>query len=554
MATRREQQPSIHPEYLAGAAVEARSRGRFWTSVHREALDERRPAGGRGARRWRDEAVAKAGFDPYFPLLLAAMRECRLVKPPRPGKGGDQYPAEWVERYVRRDGRQAVADCKAAGVRDDLDAWWWIVQHAEPMLVLDRAKLDVPTLFSVMNGPTFATLKYTMPASVVTWAKQKSARKDTVVAAPGSDGHEWGMILFAAPTLAGELAADSVRHERRSAEELEQMARLDTAILGVMEATTLWTQGTGPRGFEKLLLSTLRRAERYPTIPRDAIRGLAAAEGVAIAEGRGPETPRDDMAALIAGNIREIVAKADPLDAKTVELAVRAVKAVADAKVCERTRWKSEEARGQWRAEVEGLAKRLEAARAARRVRASAPNAKPLPPLREIPPRPTKWREVFLHTLLDDAVAFLGALREHTGARPMALLTDGEFRELATDWDVREVLGNLLGDPCELRKPKSWGEEITGLPVTVWWPDVSPRPTSRQTEKGWVTDGWGFARFVFCGAKPDRALRSAWTYPTGTELRESKFAGPGPWRDVDWKMLRRKVAQVAKLIGGALGG
>ena len=69
-----------------------------------------------------------------------------------------------------------------------------------------------------------------------------------------------------------------------------------------------------------------------------------------------------------------------------------------------------------------------------------------------------------------------------------------------------------------------------------------------------VLDGWGFARFVFSGAKPERVLRSAWTYPTGSELRERKFAGPGPWRDVDWKMLRKKIAHVAKLIVGELEG
>ena len=53
MATRREQepQPTIHPEY------------------------QRRPAEGPGARRWRADAIADTGFDPCFPLVLAAMRD-----------------------------------------------------------------------------------------------------------------------------------------------------------------------------------------------------------------------------------------------------------------------------------------------------------------------------------------------------------------------------------------------------------------------------------------------------------------------------------------------
>jgi hypothetical protein len=49
-------------------------------------------------------------------------------------------------------------------------------------------------------------------------------------------------------------------------------------------------------------------------------------------------------------------------------------------------------------------------------------------------------------------------------------------------------------------------------------------------------------------------LRSVWQHPTGTELRQSKFAGAGPWRDVDWSLLRTKVSAVKALIRGPLGG
>jgi hypothetical protein len=48
-------------------------------------------------------------------------------------------------------------------------------------------------------------------------------------------------------------------------------------------------------------------------------------------------------------------------------------------------------------------------------------------------------------------------------------------------------------------------------------------------------------------------LRSTWQHPTGTELRASKFAGAGPWRDVEWPLLRKKVAAVKALIRGPLG-
>ena len=49
-------------------------------------------------------------------------------------------------------------------------------------------------------------------------------------------------------------------------------------------------------------------------------------------------------------------------------------------------------------------------------------------------------------------------------------------------------------------------------------------------------------------------LRSTWEYPTGSELREPKFGGPGPWREVDWRGLRRTLAAVKAQIEGPLGG
>jgi hypothetical protein len=49
-------------------------------------------------------------------------------------------------------------------------------------------------------------------------------------------------------------------------------------------------------------------------------------------------------------------------------------------------------------------------------------------------------------------------------------------------------------------------------------------------------------------------LRSAWEHPTGSELKQPKFGGAGPWRDVDWSLLRKRVAGVKRLIAGPLGG
>lgn len=64
----------------------------------------------------------------------------------------------------------------------------------------------------------------------------------------------------------------------------------------------------------------------------------------------------------------------------------------------------------------------------------------------------------------------------------------------------------------------------------------------------------GHARLDLLGATTGGVLRCSWRYPTGTELKEAKFAGPGPWHDVDWALLRRKTSAVLKLLKGPLGG
>ncbi|MEP7002813.1 MAG: hypothetical protein ABI969_20140 [bacterium] len=56
------------------------------------------------------------------------------------------------------------------------------------------------------------------------------------------------------------------------------------------------------------------------------------------------------------------------------------------------------------------------------------------------------------------------------------------------------------------------------------------------------------------GATAEKVLRSSWSHPTGTELKQAKFGGAGPWQDVDWNALRKKTKSVLALVKGALGG
>lgn len=133
------------------------------------------------------------------------------------------------------------------------------------------------------------------------------------------------------------------------------------------------------------------------------------------------------------------------------------------------------------------------------------------------------------------------------------LLKDCSFHELTTDWDARDMLGTIDGDPFDERSG-GWPTLGSGQVVHLWWPDVSPRPVARATGDRWEVVSWGHAELGLLGATPRKVLRSGWSYPTGTELRQDKFAGPGPWRDVDWRMLRRKTRSVTALVSGPLGG
>jgi hypothetical protein len=116
------------------------------------------------------------------------------------------------------------------------------------------------------------------------------------------------------------------------------------------------------------------------------------------------------------------------------------------------------------------------------------------------------------------------------------------------------VLETIMGEPFDERVADDESRLHTGLPVFVWWPDVSPPPAIRAAIDGWESVGWGFAQLTLRGATDGRVLRSSWQYPTGTELRQPKFGESGPWREVDWRQLRRKVSAVKSLISGTLGG
>jgi hypothetical protein len=546
----------IHPEHIASVARDANQRGRFFIAfdgtVERSA--EAWAPYESERRAWRDERILTKAFDPGIRPILAAMRGCRIFGLTSKVLCTTPYaPIDWLERCTVRAGHALDVVTGAEGARTDIGAWWWLCMHASPVFACDADRLDAPTLFTIGDGVHFASTRF-LPRNVLAHATAEATRARTVALAPGASEHGWGMLVVAAPPVIGEIAVQAVRSFPAEEKQVHVHETLDTGVLSALESSTFWTGDIDAEHFERNITATLRRGEKHPELPRDAIRALAAAEGVAIAEGRGPALPPEGMAPLVAGFAREHAEHADPLSDTTIELALRAVERVRDAASWERREYASDEGRAAFRAELDGLRRRLLAAQATRRARARAPNAVRISPLRTLPPIPINWQETSLHMMREDAIALVCALRDQTGAETSVPMSDLTLRAMTSAWDTREVLETIMGEPFDERVAGDENRLQTGLPVFVSWPDVSPPPAIRAAIDGWESVGWGFAQLTLRGATTTRVLRSSWQYPTGTELRQAKFGESGPWREVDWRQLRRKVSAAKSLIQGRLGG
>jgi hypothetical protein len=545
----------IHPEHIASVARDANQRGRFFMAF--DGTVERSVEGWAPyeseRRAWRDERILTKAFDPGFRPILAAMRGCRIFGvTPKLLCTTPYAPIDWLERCTVRAGHALDVVVAADGAHTDLGAWWWLCAHASPVIACDAGALDTSTLFTIGDGVHFASTRF-LPRTVLAHATAEATRAGTVALAPGASEHGWGMLVVAEPPVIGEIAVQAVRSFPAEEKQVHVHETLDTGVLSALESSTFWTGDIDAEHFERNITAALKRGRKHPEIPRDAIRALAAAEGVAIAEGRGPTVPPEGMAQLVVGFAREHAERADPLSDSTIELALHTLECVRDAGSWERREYASDEGRAAFRAELDGLRKRLLAAQATRRVRARAPNAVRVSPLRTLPPIPINWQELSLHMMRDDAVALVCALREQAGAETSVPMSDLTLRAMSSEWDTREVLETIMGEPFDERVADDESRLHTGLPVFVWWPDVSPPPAIRAAIDGWESVGWGFAQLTLRGATDGRVLRSSWQYPTGTELRQPKFGESGPWREVDWRQLRRKVSAVKALIAGPLG-
>jgi hypothetical protein len=362
---------SLHPEYFAAPAAKADKLGRFCIVFDGKA-DRRADAWERYRKSpgpSRPSPITATAFDPAFRILLAAVRECRLFGvTPKLKRDNPGAPEAWLERYTTRDGRALAVDIAALGVGEDIEAWWWLARRAQPVLTFEAAALDAPTLFSIGSGPMFNGMDRKLASEA--YARERAEFPGTVSLLPYCNDKVWGLIVMAASGLAGDLAREAVLRQPLSEKVRTARATLRSDFLSSVEGIMYWHLKVTPQRFEKTLVATLKEGQKRPQVAGVAFRALLAAEGVAIAEGRGP-SERTEGVSLV----EDIVREAHPLGDGTIELALRAVQTVAAAGECERTLWAGDEARSLFRGELERLQKRLEAAVRTRRTRARAPNA-----------------------------------------------------------------------------------------------------------------------------------------------------------------------------------
>lgn len=273
-------------------------------------------------------------------------------------------------------------------------------------------------------------------------------------------------------------------------------------------------------------------------------------------EGRpAPGLPEEVVGRGAAWNARQ-----DPLQPRTIELALEAVQTIITRSPVHQRLWRDPAAVTAWMAELTGLARRLESALRARQVRKAAPNAVPLPSTRkpeEVLRAPARRARMRFYALPSDATALLAFAREDTGARLFVLEGDAP-RELEA-WQLGTVV------PPEFAARTDERAHQSGIPVYLWWPEVAPAIALYRerdagirelgiASHGYVVPGWGIATLVFAGATEERLLVSDFTCPTGGELRLPRYAGAGPWREVDWPVLRRKVRALRTGMAGPLAG
>ena len=581
-----------NPERLARIAVRAREAARFHIPIN-------------------DRTGAESARDIYWRVmqpLIGAATSCRLFDVPRQERVrlAPKAASPVTAHYLKRSRGRIEVDMNHAGVRDDVDFWWSIVdnQLKRPMFTVPLNRVDSVALGSSGDCAVFATLKYDLPSSAVEFAKSQVADGDEICLLPIVHGviiqaEVLRLVVFAAPDVAATLAQASLTHAVNADKphELDRPAALDRGSPGFVygaldlkyKLDIIGIGGGDPERRLQTLLCAVSKRGDWASIQK----ALAAAEVIAAIEKRPIERHKWSSANSIdaAYTVEKWAEDQDMLSEETVRLAQATIASISPEQATDPTILTAElrkSMEGSWRLWLGDLTRRLDAAVLARRVRASSPNAAPPVLTRKTLAqlaKPEAWSAFDFYALREDAQAVLDFVREETGARIYTTTADGSLRERTSSWDCREALSEAFDGHFDDRRIVVWRDHKSGIKFRVWWPDVSPPPLvrgrprpadsagekllqeltvhPRPPESSLEVVGWGITAFLFRGGmgigdpqwitdgRP-RILRSVFEYPTGRELRRPRYRITGPWSEVDWKALRKKIRQVRAHITGPL--
>ena len=548
-----------HPEFVAAQRKLIAERKRFVVSLQRPiAWGERLP-----------EPLFEGGATPLFDAairdaLLPAIRRassCEIrgsldYRDPWIEEQADTARRdEWIERYLRRDKRNWAVDLRTAGIWDDLRFWRWLIRgNITTVWSVERSHLDDRTLWRLAWAPLEGN--HTVDKAVAKRARDTLGSRDVALTTT-VDGTGFTVGLMAQEKTIVELFEAAVEACPWD-EEIRAALAPDIFVHDKergLEASIAVAHARDP---EATLESFLKKGINRPADDRALEFGLAAAELVAAACGRRSERrgKYHESEEEAIERVRSFGTLNDATLALALELAgEKRIRRAQEA------RWLAPESKAEVGEIFDDLLKRLEACRTERRVRASSPNAKPLPPA---PAEDALWPEslkaIELYAAGDDLVDFLDALAARTGARYFRRHEESgvELVEVRTGWELQELLQEENGNGV------LWGHFRA---LYIAWPEVAPptlihrdtEDTSRDRVSGadvsrthrTFVPGWGCARLVLGGPKrgDDRCLIwSVLEYPTGSEVRGPRFRRPGPWATVDWAALRTAIRATRALL------
>ena len=475
--------------------------------------------------------------------------------------------AERLARYAKKERTAMVVRLDAPGVREDFDFWWYALRHRSLMIGLPADAVEAAALLEGAEGPNYTSisgLSIMLPRSAATRAMSESAAGDVVYVCPRADPRGFESSIIGSHAIVLRIVERLLVAQPRSEEDLAWVRQATTRIVDPQ-----FGYGIAPRfpdilrdhdDPEAALMLRFDRVDEILESRDDVLQTLSAAECVAMIENR----PAADLPARVLDSVRKWYDGRVPLDVETIERARHAVVTIVERSPVHARLWRDRAAVKPWIAELAGLKTRLDQALLGRRVRSSAPNAAPAPTMRAIPKAlrsPQQFSAMQFFGLAADATALLSLITGETGARAY-LMGEGPPRELEP-WEF----ASTIPPDFDERDLESEDHRMVGrgLGVIIWWPDVCSEFLTYIEEDAGIEElglpphtrtilGWGLTEIVFCGATEKRLLLSSFAYPTGAELKQRRFKGPGPWRDVDWALLRRKVRTVRAAMADQLAG